>query len=220
MLSVIIPTLNASDDLARLLPQIGSYADDIVVTDGGSSDTTMAVAMSHGARLALGSAGRGAQLARGARWAQCEWLFFVHADSVLPEGWKNYVERHMEKYPHKAGYFNFALNAEGIRPRLMEKMANARTILFALPYGDQGILISRALYDEVGGFPDWPLFEDVALVRKLGRGGLKRIALPIKTSAEKFEKRGYVKSVLANFILFTRYRLGADPVKLYRVYHK
>jgi rSAM/selenodomain-associated transferase 2 len=220
MLSIIIPTLNAAECLEPLLIQVSGEVEDIVVTDGLSEDATIAIALKYKARLALGHAGRGTQLARGAKWARGDWLLFLHADTILPDDWFTHVRHHIEKNPSKAGYFDFALDAKGFRPRIVEFLANIRSSLFALPYGDQGILISRKLYDQIGGFPDWPLFEDVALVKKLGRGRLKRLPIRVETGAERFEKHGYFKSILSNFILFTRYRLGADPWQLYRRYQK
>lgn len=220
MLSIVIPTLNAAQCLEHLLTQVGDKVEDIVVTDGLSIDATIAIALKYEARLALGHAGRGTQMARGAKWAQGDWLLFLHADTILPEDWLTAVRHHMQNNPDKAGYFDFALNAKGLRPRIVEFLANTRSSLFALPYGDQGVLISRDLYEQVGGFPDWPLFEDVALMRKLGRGRIKRLPLRVVTGAERFEKHGYFKSIISNIILITRFRLGADPVQLYRRYHK
>jgi rSAM/selenodomain-associated transferase 2 len=220
MLSIIIPTLNSEKNLIQLLGQISDQVDDIVVSDGGSRDKSLSTALEHGARLALGCQGRGWQLARGAKWAQGEWMFFVHADTRLPKGFHQVLASHIRTHPNKAGYFKFALNAEGVRPRILEGLANFRTWLFALPYGDQGLLISRALYEEIGGFPDWPLFEDVAIVRKIGRSRLRKLPGKLMTSADKFEHRGYFISWLRNVSLISRYFLGADPAVLVQVYKK
>jgi len=220
MFSIIIPTLNSKADLTRLLAQIGNTDFEIIVSDGGSRDGTLAVALDHNAKIAVGCPGRGWQLARGAKWANTDWLFFVHADSILPDHWAALIKDHIEKSPDKVGYFKFGLNTQGIRPRILEFLANLRTWFFGLPYGDQGLLISRSQYKAVGGFPDWELFEDVAIVRKIGRAGLKKMPGTVLTNADKFEKRGYLKSWLRNVSLITRFTFGADPEKLAKVYNK
>ena len=220
MLSVVFPTLNAQKTFKTVLMQIAPDADEIVVSDGGSRDATLQIALKSEARIALGCAGRGWQLARGAKWARGDWLLFVHADTQLPTNWKSLVDQHIANFPTKAGYFNFGIDAKGLRPRAMEFLANARTVCFGLPYGDQVLLISRELYDEIGGFPDWPLFEDVAVVRTLGRKRLCRMPGKVATCAERFEKHGYFKNWLRNISFITRFTLGGDPVKLAKAYHK
>lgn len=220
MLSVIIPTLNAETHLPDILAQVQDVAEDVVVSDGGSIDKTLAQSVSQNVRIAIGCSGRGWQLARGAEWARGDWLLFLHADTALSEGWEKSVRDHMQNFPQKAGYFRFALSAKGIRPRLLTFGVRVRSRLLALPYGDQGLLISRPLYEEVGGFPDWDLFEDVAIIKALGRGRLRRLSASAITSAERYEQQGYIRRSLRNLGLITRFSFGADPQKLKERYYK
>jgi len=220
MFSVILPTLNAQKTLAPVLAQVAKHADEIVVSDGGSKDRTLNIALDAKARIAVGCAGRGWQLARGARWAHGDWFLFAHADTQMPENWKALVDTHIQNSPEKAAYFKFGVDAKGVRPRLLECLSNARTFWFGLPYGDQGLLISRELYEDVGGYPDWPLFEDVAIVRKLGRKRMKRLSGKVATCPERFEKNGYLKNLIRNASYLTRFWFGADPVKLAEAYQK
>ncbi|PHR94409.1 MAG: glycosyl transferase [Robiginitomaculum sp.] len=220
MLSVIIPTLNAGKYLKPLLHQVGPVCQDIVVTDGGSRDETLALALASGARLAVGCKGRGWQLARGAKWARGDWLFFIHADTVLSDGWAEAVESHMRDFPEKSGYFRYALDAQGVWPKLVSGFVWLRSKLLALPYGDQGLLISRALYEEIGGFPDWDLFEDVAIIRALGRQRLRQLPARAITSAARYETQGYLRRGLRNLSLIIRFTFGADPQKLKALYYK
>lgn len=220
MLSVIIPTLNADAYLPNILAQVQGVAKDVVVSDGGSTDETLAQAVSQNVRIAVGCSGRGWQLARGAEWAQGDWFLFLHADTVLSEGWEKSVKDHMRDFPQKAGYFRFALSAKGVRPSFLTFGVRVRSRLLALPYGDQGLLISRALYEGVGGFPDWDLFEDVAIIKALGRGRLRRLSANAITSAERYEQQGYIRRSLRNLGLITRFSFGANPQKLKERYYK
>ena len=207
MLAVIIPTLNAEAPLRVLLPQLQSGADRTVVADGMSDDDSLAAAVEAKAVIAIGAPGRGLQLTRGAIWAgEADWLLFLHADSRLHPNWHDAVRRHMDNHPNKAGYFDLKFDARGLAPRVVEWLVRLRCFAWALPYGDQGLLISRALYDEVGGFESMILFEDVDMAERLGRQRLKRLGLPIFTSAAKYERDGFFRRGWRNYKLLRRYK--------------
>lgn len=226
MLSVIIPTLNAEAQLPALLAQLDACVDDIVITDGGSKDGTLAIALAVDARIVMGCKGRGWQLSRGADFSTGEWLLFLHADTRLSVNWRDEIQHHMKHFPHQAGYFRFKLDAaisgriSGGRfwPRWIEMWVRLRCVVAALPYGDQGLLIRRDVYDAVGGYPDWPLFEDVQIVRALGRRRLRGLPANAITSADRYEEQGYVRRGLSNVLLLTRYLLGAKPDDLSKRY--
>ncbi|MCF6220191.1 MAG: TIGR04283 family arsenosugar biosynthesis glycosyltransferase [Robiginitomaculum sp.] len=224
MLSVIIPTLNAETHLPALLAQLGKQVDEIVITDGGSTDGTFATALAANARIAMGCKGRGWQLARGAEWAtgvaNGDWLLFLHADSRLGNNWRDEINHHMKHFPDRAGYFRFKLNADGFWPRWIELWVRVRCALAALPYGDQGLLIRRDVYEAVGGYPDWPLFEDVQIVRTLGRRRLRALAADALTSPERYERQGYVHRGLGNVALLIRFLTGAKSDSLDKTYNK
>lgn len=219
-LSVIIPTLNAGEGLARSLPALleareAGLVHEIVISDGGSDDDTLALARAAGAVIVRGAPSRGGQLRRGAAAAGGEWLLFLHADTVLPPGWAGCVQAHLPT--GRPAFFRLRFDRGGRAARLVAGWANLRARLLRLPYGDQGLLISRAEYDRAGGYPDIPLMEDVALARRLGQ---RLVALPatVTTSAERYVRDGWFRRGARNLWLLLRYLSGADPARLARRY--
>ncbi len=174
MLSVVIPALNASHSLRETLTSVAA-ADEAVVADGGSSDETGRLAASLGARVVQARRGRGSQLAAGVAAAQGDWLLLLHADTRLAVGWQTTIGAHMVASPGHAGYCRFRLDSDDRRARRLERLVAWRCRVFALPYGDQGLLIHRDLLRATGGIRPLPLMEDVDLIRRLGR---RRLCTP------------------------------------------
>lgn len=217
-ISVIIPTLNAGDELPGCLAALGEglvagLIRELVVSDGGSTDATRQIAEAAGAVLLTGPASRGGQLRRGAAAARGEWLLVLHADTQLAPGWAGAVADHLERPGAPPGYFRLAFRARGAMPALVAGWANLRARLFALPYGDQGLLLRRADYDRAGGYPDQMLMEDVALVRALGRP-LAALPAEARTSAARYQRAGWLRRGARNLWTLLRYILGADPAAL------
>ncbi|MFV2053211.1 TIGR04283 family arsenosugar biosynthesis glycosyltransferase [Aliiroseovarius sp. YM-037] len=219
-ISIIIPTLNAEKELPRVLASLGEGLQaglirELVVTDGGSSDATLAIAEAAGALVVSGDAGRGGQLARGANVAAGEWLFFLHADSQLAEGWAGVVVEYW-RTEQSAACFRLRFAARGLMAQIVAGWANLRTRLFRLPYGDQGLLVRRGDYDAVGGFPDIPLMEDVALARALPK--IVMLPVTIETGADRYLVEGWLRRGTRNLKTLIRYLLGADPKALAQDY--
>jgi rSAM/selenodomain-associated transferase 2 len=228
MISVIIPTLNAEAGLARTLAALVPAAVDglvreVIVIDGGSSDRTAAVAEEAGATFHVRSGGRGYQLVAGAHRARFPWLLFLHADTVLEPGWEGEASAFMAavdtgKRPLAAAAFRFALDDAGFRPRLLERLVAARCALLRLPYGDQGLLIPRLLYADIGGYRSHPLMEDVDIVLRLGRRRLAMLRSRAATSAVRYRSDGYLRRSLRNLVCLTLYFLGVPTPVIRRVY--
>jgi len=222
--SIVIPTLNAAAQLPAtlnaLLPglEIGMIRD-LVVSDGGSADATLEIADEAGAVIVKGPKGRGGQLHRGAGAAKGEWLLFVHADTHLAPDWVGAAATHREAHPNLAAAFRLRFRAKGIAPHLVASWANMRSAALNLPYGDQGLLMSRVLYDYTGGYPDQPLMEDVAMAKAL-KGRIRLLDTHATTGAERYEQNGWLRQSLRNFSTLTRYSFGADPEVLSKRYHK
>lgn len=225
--SIVIPTLNAGACLPACLGALaaGSLAGlvrEAVVVDGGSADETATIADGFGARVISASPGRGGQLKTGAAAARGEWLLFLHADTVLEDGWPAEVSSFIESDASRIGVFTLAFDARGLAPRIVAAGAMARTRWLKSPYGDQGLLVSRSLYDAVGGFSDMPLFEDVDLMARLvrhgGRKALHVFRTKAVTSPERYERDGYAGRVIKNAWHLAQYRAGVAPEKLARSY--
>jgi rSAM/selenodomain-associated transferase 2 len=217
---VIIPTLNAADRLPAALAALRHRATEIVVTDGGSTDDTACIASAAGARVVGAPRGRGSQLAAGAVAASRDWLLFLHADCCLEAGWDAAVRVFIATpgAAGRAGYFVFALDDPSPAARRLERAVRWRCRVLALPYGDQGLLIARSLYDEVGGFAAIPLMEDVDLVRRLGRRRLAPIAVSLYSSARRYRDEGYIRRPLRNLFCLSLYFAGVPPHCLLRLY--
>ena len=217
MLSVVIPTLNAAADLPDTLERMRS-ADEIVVVDGGSTDGSAAIAERFGARLVRSPKGRGVQLRAGADAARGDWLLFLHADTLPGPGWREAVDAHAAAASDKAACFRFRLADRAWQARLIERAVAARVRLLALPYGDQGLLVPRALYEEVGGYRPLPLMEDVDLVRRIGRRRLRLLDETASTSPERWRRDGWGRRSARNLACLALYRVGVAPDRLARFY--
>ncbi len=221
-LSVVIPALNAGEGLTATLESLregaGAFDMDVLVVDGGSDDDTVAVAEANGTRVLTSPRGRGTQMVAGAEEAQRDWLLFLHADTVLATGWARELAAFMESGDARAAYFRFRLDDDAPGARRIERLVAWRCRVLGLPYGDQGLALSRRLYQETEGYPDQPLMEDVHLVRRLGRRRLAGLQSAATTSAERYRSGGYWRRPARNLFCLLLYLFGASPLFVARVY--
>jgi len=221
-LSVIIPTLNAAETIDQTLAALflSALVGEVIVADGGSTDMTVCVARKAGARVILAPRGRGPQLAAGASAALNNWLLFMHADCRLEPAWEVAVSVFLAApaAATRAGYFDLALDDAAPAARRLERAVAWRCRRLALPYGDQGLLIARSLYEAVGGFAPLPLMEDVDLVRRLGRRRLVPIGARCFASAQRYRRDGYLRRPLRNLLCLGLYFAGVPPSRIVRLY--
>ena len=223
-LSIVIPTLNASASLPATCDALLSGATeglvrDMVISDGGSTDGIEEIAHHLGATLVAGASGRGGQIARGVAAAGAPFILILHADTWLSEGWTMESRRLIEHHPTRAGYFRLRFRASGFAPGVVAGGANLRSRLLGLPYGDQGLVVARRTLEEVGGIPELPLMEDVALARRL-KGRLMPLRADALTSADRYESEGWTRRVSGNLVTLARFAAGADPETLLRRYDR
>lgn len=228
MITVVIPTLNAEGGLAATLAAlvpavVEGLVREVIVVDGGSSDRTLDIADQAGVEIVKAAAGRGGQLQIGAARAKFPWLMFLHADTVLESGWEReasvFIERvDAGKREPAAAAFGFALDDTGVAPRILEALVSLRSTLFRLPYGDQGLLISKGLYAEIGGYRPLPLMEDVDIVRRLRRRRMILLRPRAVTSALRYRRDGYANRIVRNQLCLLMYFLRISPRSIARVY--
>jgi len=217
-ISVIIPTLNVVNCLPQILEPLvagtlSGLVKEVIFADGQSTDGIGVIAEEAGAQLIKSERGRGTQLAIGAQAAQGEWLLFLHADSVLSDDWINKVYEHIQH--DKPGYFKLKFDSNSWKSRMVAGWANKRSKIFGLPYGDQGLLISRTLYQSIGGYKHIPLMEDVDLVRRLNPVMIDSI---ITTSAKRYNQDGWVKRGARNIICLLCFYMGVPSKRIEAIY--
>ena len=189
----------------------------MIVVDGCSSDGTAAAAAPFADQVIAAPAGRATQMNAGAAAARAEILFFLHADSQVPAGFGRAIVRACETAI--GGRFDVMLDAAGFAFRMIERGINWRSRASGLFTGDQGLFIRREVFESLGGFPDQPLLEDLALAKAMKRRGpVAALRERITTSARRWERHGVTRTVLLMWWIRERDALGADPAALAKVY--
>ncbi len=218
--SIVIPALDEERAIGAALAAALAQADDVVVSDGGSRDRTVEIAREMGARVVSGPPGRGRQLNRGAAAAgeagrePEDILLFLHADTSLPGGGVELVRRAIAAGA-VGGAFEIRFDGRGWVYRLGERVASVRSRWSLLALGDQAQFVRRERFEDLGGFRDWPLLEDLDFMLRLRESG--RIAIlpqPVVTSARRFAARGPLRTVLGNWWIWTQFVRGVAPEQL------
>jgi rSAM/selenodomain-associated transferase 2 len=222
-LSVVIAARNEAPRLPSLLADLGALTwplGEVVVVDGHSDDGTATLARLAGARVCHGAPCRGAQLAAGVAASGGSWLLLLHADARLPANWRELVGGALGQGEATAWAFHLAIDGPGPQLRLVETLVGLRSRWRGLPYGDQGLLVSRRALEAAGGIAPIPLMEDLDLVLRLGRRGpIRLLPAALRVSARRWRRLGLLATALANARLRRAWRRGESPQRLAQRYY-
>ena len=214
-ISVIVPALNEVTGLLRTLACVSNAlpSAEIIIVDGGSTDGTRELTLPTGARLISSPPGRGVQMAAGAAEAQRRLLLFLHADTLLPPESAVVLAQAFADPRIQVGTFRLGFDHGGWFLRTSAWFTRFDSVFTR--FGDQAIVMRRDFYAQLGGFPPWPLFEDVELLRR-ARRFTRIVSLPasVTTSARRFERSGHLRQQCRNGWLLLRFLAGACPHQL------
>lgn len=221
MIAVIIPTLNESSTIARILTRtIALGFDEIIVSDGGSTDPTVPMiqaccARVPAVRLVTAPSGRARQLNEGVKACRSDILLFLHADTELPPQAKTVIESALQDPQIIGGRFDVRFDQPSRWGVVISWFMNRRSRLTGIATGDQAIFVRRHTFEQMGGFPDIPLMEDIEFSRRLKRQGpVAALTDQVTTSFRRWEKNGPLRTILLMWTLRFLYWLGVSPTRL------
>ncbi len=218
LVSVVIPVLNDTAALADLLPTLPASPDvEIIVVNGGAPDSALASLARQYRHVSLLSspAGRGRQMNVGARSARGRWFLFLHADTRLPPDFLNELQRADRDPAIAGGSFRFRLDSDAWQARVIERVVRWRVRWLELAYGDQCLFVRHDAFHGLGGYREWPLMEDVDLIRRLRRvGPLHHSSLPATTSARRWQHDGWWRRSIQNVVFQLLFFAGVSPARV------
>jgi uncharacterized protein len=221
-ITVVIPALNEERSLGKTLDRVRVEPHvEVIVVDGGSADATVALAEARGVRVIRESPGRARQMNTGADQGSGEILLFLHADTLLPEGWARRVRETLIHSRVVAGAFELKIDSPMRGLRVIERLTRFRSTVLQTPYGDQALFVRREEFERVGGFPEIPIMEDYALVKKLRKlGRIATVSDAVLTSPRRWEELGVWKATAINQIMLAGFVLGLPLKNLERLYRR
>ncbi len=224
--SIVIPVLDEArtinDAVARLYRDAGDQRIEVIVVDGDVRAGALSVIADPRVVQVHSPAGRGKQMNAGAARAGGDLLLFLHADTILPPGGLRLVQRALAASDRVGGAFDLGIDSRRFSLKLIEIVGGIRSRITRLPYGDQAIFIRKNRFEQLGGFSDVPLMEDVDLMRRIKRRKWPIAILPqkVRTSPRRWEREGVLYGALRNWTLLTLYLIGVSPVRLARYYRR
>ena len=218
--SIIIPTLNEAGTIERTLSWVRQVsACEIIVVDGGSEDGTVECARPYVDRLVTAPRGRARQMNVGARAASGEALLFLHADTIPPEQFPELIANALADPEVVGGRFDVHVDAPGWPFRAIGTLMNIRSRLTGIATGDQGIFVRRAVFETIGGYPEWDIMEDLEFSRQLKRSGkIACLRARVKTSARRWQQHGVTKTIMLMWGLRLCHFFGVSPASLKTFY--
>jgi rSAM/selenodomain-associated transferase 2 len=219
-ISVIVPMLNEERTIAATLLALTQLKPhELILVDGGSSDGTPAICRQLGVDVLTAPRGRAAQMNYGARRATGDVLLFLHADTRLPPTAFNDIRDALGDPRVVGGRFDIQLDGDHWMLRVIGAMISLRSRLSKVGTGDQGIFVRREVFQKMGGFPEIPLMEDIALCRVLKRlGEVSCLRSKVITSARRWESDGVWRTIFRMWLLKSLYLMGVSPARLKKFY--
>ena len=222
-IAIIVPVLDDTQSLRRLLRAVRGWEAqpaEIIVAAGNDDTEVAELSREHACRYVLSEACRGKQLDDAARTASAETLWFVHADAVPAHTSLRDIDT-ARANAAEAGYFRFEFTgARRWQKTLVERLVNVRTRLGGMPYGDQGLWVSREAYLATGGFAHEPLFEETRLIKRLrARGRVCALHTAIGVAPRRWEREGWLYRSVMNRLLALGHALGISPARLASRYY-
>jgi rSAM/selenodomain-associated transferase 2 len=218
-IAVIVPVLNEAQGIAPLLDDLAAHGfDEVLIADGGSRDDTPTLAASRpDVTVLTGARGRGAQMNLAAASASSDILLFLHADTRLPPGAALQIRCALDRPAAVGGCFRLRFDRSSPTLRISEWFSRFDSGWTS--FGDHGFFVLRSAFEAAGGYPDWPLLEDVELRRRLLRlGRFVKAQAPVVTSARRFHAEGVLRRQMRNGLILGLHALGVSAATLKRFY--
>ncbi len=216
-----MPVLNEGKILHDTLSALKlSNNEELIVVDGGSTDETVSVANEFAEKVFITRSGRGHQMNYGAERSDGDLLLFLHADCVLPDEGFKIIREVLKDNSVAAGAFDLRITHSELWFRIIEFGANLRSRVTSVPYGDQGLFMSKDVYNRIGGFADIPLMEDIEISGRLKKKGRIVFVRPaIRTSPRRWFKEGLICTTLRDWAIALSYTfLKVSPQRLIKYY--
>ena len=229
-ISAIIPTLNEERTIMATLAHTAARGfDELIVVDGGSLDQTPVLVESYRrrtqppahspVRLVTAPCGRARQMNEGAKASRGEILLFLHADTQLPDDAKTMIETTLADQRMVGGRFDVRFDRPSMWATIISRMMNWRSRLSGIATGDQALFVRRHIFEQIGGFADMPLMEDIDFSRRLKRKGTTAaLTATVTTSFRRWERHGPLRTILLMWALRFLYWIGIDPRRLAHLY--
>ena len=221
-LSIIIPALNEEAGIMTFLNHLQALRSqcELILVDGGSDDKTLELAHPYVDKQITADKGRARQMNAGAKQATAPILLFLHADTFLPEDAVTQIESAITS-DCDWGRFDVRLESNDLQLKIVAWLMNKRSCFTGIATGDQAIFVKKAVFEQVGGFADIALMEDIEFSKRLNKNGRPYcIKSKVTSSARRWLSFGIVKTILLMWSLRLRYFLGANPTKLEQLYKK
>lgn len=219
--SIIIPTLNEEEFLPRVLTNLQKFTEEIeiIISDGGSTDDTIKIAETRGVKVCSGKKGRGMQMNRAVPSSNGEVLIFLHADTFLANDALSIINKFFFTGKMDIATFKMKFDSENLLMKTYSWFTRFDSIFTT--FGDQVIVVRRNYFNEIGGFPNLPIFEDFEFFRKARKTkAIHKLPSFATTSARRFEMRGFLKTFLLDGFYILSYLAGKSPDEIYRNYYK